>query len=123
MKVLGTFFGSMISGALIWGCSSASVLVARDDSTFQYSQARLRRTAEVVAGLKAPADESALFLQAEGFYRYRFGPLEPSSTSYLLEAASAITDFPGLQSFAGSMSLSDIRLRSPDSAVQLWETL
>lgn len=103
-------------------CSSVSVLVPKDDPTFHHSQVRLLRTADEVAEIKAPSEENILFLQAEGFYRYRFEPPEKSATSFLLEAASAITDFPGFQSFAGSLSLLDIRTRSSDSAIQLWET-
>ncbi|MDR3608729.1 MAG: hypothetical protein P4M08_15300 [Oligoflexia bacterium] len=43
--------------------------------------------------------------------------------SYLAEAAAAITDFPALQSLAGSFDLVDLRLRAADASVQLWETL
>ncbi|MEP6652379.1 MAG: hypothetical protein ABJA82_03415 [Myxococcales bacterium] len=39
-----------------------------------------------------------------------------------MEVAAAITDFPALQSIAGSLDLLDLRLRSSDAAVQLWET-
>src|SRR6185437_24822 len=39
------------------------------------------------------------------------------------EFAAAATDFPALQSFAGSLDLFDLRLRSTDAAIQLWETL
>ena len=107
----------------LFSCASTSVLVKAEDSTFKYAEDRLGHTSLLVSEIDAPAGEKALFLQAEGFYRYRFDPLEQSSAVYFAEAASAITDFPGFQSFAGSLSLSDIRLRSSDSAVQLWETL
>jgi hypothetical protein len=39
------------------------------------------------------------------------------------EIAAAITEFPVLQSLAGSLDLLDVRLRSSDAAIQLWETL
>ncbi len=123
LRKVATHFGYFVLFVVISACSSNSVLVSKDDSTFKYSELRLRRATEFASGINAPADESSLFLQAEGFYRYRFEPPERTSTSYILEAASAITDFPGLQAFAGSISLADIRLRSSDSAVQLWETL
>jgi hypothetical protein len=62
-------------------------------------------------------------MQAEAFYQYRFAPLPKSSLSYAAEAAAAITDFPAFQSLAGSIGLQDIRYRSSDVAVQLWESL
>ncbi len=107
----------------LFSCVSASVLVKAEDTTFKYAENRLSHTTLIVSEMNAPSDEKTLFLQAEGFYRYRFEPLEQSSAVYFAEAASAITDFPGFQSFAGSLSLSDIRLRASDSAAQLWETL
>src|SRR6267378_6963425 len=66
---------------------------------------------------------SALIRPDDAFYRYRFEPPRRGGTSFLAEAAAAITDFPALQSLAGSLDLVDLRLRSADGAVQLWETL
>lgn len=116
-------FGYLVVTLLLSACASTSVLVKTGDSTFKYAQKRLSHTNQVVDELNPSLEDRTLFLQAEGFYRYRFEPLEQSSAVYFAQAASAITDFPGFQSFAGSLSLSDIRLRSSDSAVQLWETL
>jgi hypothetical protein len=103
-------------------CSS-SVLVRPDDQAFERAVTRLERTSARVEALHAPAREAAIFLQAEGFYRYRFTPPPRGALSYLAEVAAAATDFPAFQSLAGSLDLLDLRLRSDDAAVQLWETL
>ncbi len=74
--------------------------------------------------LDSPTEaERWLFMQAEGFYQYRFAFPPHGLLSYLALAAAAITDFPALQSLAGSVDLVDLRLRSYDGAVHLWETL
>lgn len=104
------------------GCATTSVLIKSDDKTFSESRRRLQRTITYVDKSEASPEEQALFLQAESFYRYRFEPPARSNMSYIAEIAAAATDFPALQSFAGSLSLLDMRLRSSDSAVQLWET-
>lgn len=62
-------------------------------------------------------------MQAEGFYQYRFAPPSRGGVSYLGELGAAVTDFPVLQSFSGSLDLRELRLRSTDAAIQLWETL
>jgi hypothetical protein len=118
----------LISGILtvvyfLSACSSPSVLIPSDDETFLRSQERLEYSFRTVEKLKAPFQERVLYLQAESFYQYRFKPPARGGRAYLTEAAAAITDFPALQSLAGSLSLLEMRLRSPDSAVQLWETL
>lgn len=102
---------------------STSVLVRQNDSTFADAEQQLLRTAKTVDALNPAPAERTLFLQAEGFYRYRFVPPPRGAASYLAEAAAAITDFPAFQSLAGSFDLLDLRYRAPDSAVQLWETL
>jgi hypothetical protein len=105
------------------GCST-SALIRPDDATFLHASKRLERTMAVVDASGASAGERALFLQAESFYRYRFEPATGrGGAAYAAEAAAAITDFPALQSLAGSMDLAELRLRAADAAVQLWETL
>ncbi len=105
------------------GCATTSALVKSGDGTFSEAQARLVRTIVEVDAVNAAALEHSLFLQAEGFYRYRFEPPERDTASYVAQALAAITDFPAFQSLAGSLDLLDLRLRASDSAVQLWETL
>ena len=99
-----------------------SALVRDDDATFARANARLLRTTEEVDASGAPALERALFLQAEAFYRYRFDTTGRGGAAFTAEAAAAVTDFPALQALAGSLDLADLRLRSADAAVQLWET-
>ena len=113
----------MLIGGLLNACAASSVLIRQDDQTFSKAQQQLQRTEKTVDELKPEPSERILFMQAEGFYRYRFLPSERSTEKYLAEAAAAITDFPGFQSLAGSLSLQELRFRAPDSAVQLWETL
>jgi hypothetical protein len=87
------------------------------------AQHRLETTAALVETLKPPAKERALFMQAESFYQYRFAPPPRGGVSYLGEFGAAMTDFPALQAFSGSLDLRELRLRSTDAAIQLWETL
>lgn len=108
---------------LLEACSGSSVLVRGDDQTFRDSEQRLARTAAEVRASAAAEDEKTLFLQAEGFYRYRFEPTGQGGESFFAEAAAALTDFPAFQALAGSLDLQDIRIKSYDAAVQLWETL
>jgi hypothetical protein len=104
-------------------CTTTSVLIQQDDDAFFKAQNRLEHTEKLVNQLNPLDIEKSIFLQAEGFYQYRFTPPKKSTQRYLAEAASAITDFPGFQSLAGSLDMEDLRFRAPDSAVQLWETL
>lgn len=105
------------------GCSTPSVLIHKGDEAFEDSQDRLLRTMNKVEEIKAPQPEKAMFIQAESFYRYRFQPPLKGMTSYLAEAAATIMDFPAFQALAGALDVGDLRLRSTDGAVQLWETL
>src|SRR5690349_3415125 len=104
------------------GCSG-SMLIGNQDPTFARAQARLERTASAMDEARPSAGERALFVQAESFYRYRFDPPPRGAAATLAAAAAAVTDFPAFQSLAGSLDLLDLRLRAPDAAVQLWETL
>jgi TM2 domain-containing membrane protein YozV len=104
------------------GCST-SALIEPQDPTFARQQDRMQHTAELIEQSSAPAREKVLFLQAEGFFRYRFVERSQDAASSLASGAAAITDLPVLQSFANSLDLQDLRLRSADVATQLWETL
>jgi hypothetical protein len=114
---------SLVLVSALSGCAPISPLIPANDPAFVQSLSKLERTAQTVNGLGATADERAMFLQAESFYRYRFVPPPKNASSYLMQAAAAITDFPVFQSLAGSRELLDLRYRSTDSAVQLWESL
>ena len=81
------------------------------------------RTAERIEQEHPPPEEKWLFLQAESLYRYRFAPPARGPWGYLAEATAALMDFPALQALAGSLDLADLRLRSYDGAVHLWESL
>src|SRR4051794_9684718 len=104
------------------GCAS-SVLIDRDDATFASAQRRLIATAERVDRERAGPEERLLFLQGEGFYRYRFAAPPRGAAGYLAQGAAAMMDFPAMQALAGSLDLADLRLRAYDGSVQLWETL
>jgi len=119
MKTIGLFIMSL----LCVSCSTTTVLIHQDDRTFSEAQSHFQNIEKVVKKMDPPESERSLFMQAEGFNQYRFTPPKKSTEKYLAEAASAITDFPGFQSLAGSLDMQDLRYRAPDSAVQLWETL
>src|SRR6185503_11028858 len=88
----------------------------------QRAELRLTRTASIVAHSGASDVERARFMQAEGFYRYRFESTH-GVLSYVASGAAAIIDLPALQSLAGSLDLVELRLGSYDGAVHLWELL
>lgn len=108
--------------ALACGCGS-SALIRGDDLAYRRSLEHLKRTREMVAASLAPDDDQAMFLQAEGLFRYRFAPPGKSFGSYLAQTAAAATDLPVLDSLAGALDLYSLRLKTYDGAVQLWETL
>jgi hypothetical protein len=108
---------------LLSSCSGSSVLINADDKTFQENESRLEKVTTLVKKTGASPAEQTLFLQAESFYRYRFEPPERGRNTFLAEAAGALTDFPAFQALAGELDLQDIRLKSSDAAIQLWETL
>ena len=117
------YLGIMLIVGLLNACATNSVLIRQNDQTFTKAQQQLQRTAKAVDEFKPEPAERSLFMQAEGFYQYRFLPPEKSTAKYFAEAAAAITDFPGFQSLAGALDMEDLRFRAPDSAVQIWETL
>lgn len=98
-------------------------LIRHDDPVLADSQRRLARTAAAVETLQPPAEDRLLFMQAEGFYRYRFQPPPRNVASTLAVVAAAVTDLPAFQALAGSLDLLDLRLRGADGAIHLWETL
>jgi hypothetical protein len=103
------------------GCTT-SALIPDGDATYEHATDRLERTAMTVATSGASTREQLTFLQAESLYRYRFSPEKRGTASVLAEAAAAATDLPILQSLSGTLDVMDLRLRSADAAVQLWET-
>jgi hypothetical protein len=121
MKHVSACFNALL---ICVGACSSSVLVRSDDPGFGRAQERLKRTAVQVEGeLAASPAERRLFLQAEGFYQYRFEPPTRTAGSYIAQAAAVAFDFPALQALAGSLDLVELRLKTYDGAVQLWETL
>jgi len=105
------------------GACGHTPLIRRDDPVLDDSQRRLANTAAAVDALGPPPAERLLFMQAEGFYRYRFQPPPRNLASTAAVVAAAITDLPAFQALAGSLDLIDLRLRGADGAIHLWETL
>lgn len=114
--------GVIASAGLVGGCGH-SVLIRGDDQTYRAAIERYRRTRQLVAASLAPDDDQAMFLQAEGFYRYRFAPPGRSAASYLAQGTAAIINLPVLDSLASALDLYSLRVRIDDAAVQLWESL
>ena len=104
------------------GCGG-SALIRRDDEAYRRSLEHLQRTRQLVAESQAPDEDQAIFLQAEGLFRYRFAPPGRGFGSYLAQTMAAAVDFPVLDSLAGALDLYSLRLKSYDGAAQLWETL
>src|SRR5512140_251529 len=107
---------------LVAGCGR-SVLIHGDDLTYLRAIEHFKRTRQAVTASLAPEDDQAIFLQAEGLFRYRFAPPGRSVGSYLAQITASIIDLPVLDSLAGSLDLDVLRLRASDGAVQLWESL
>jgi hypothetical protein len=105
------------------GACGHAPLIRQNDPVLDASQRRLARTAATVELLAAAPADHQLFMQAEGFYRYRFEPPPRNVASTLAVVAAAITDLPAFQALAGSLDLLDLRLRGADGAIHLWETL
>jgi hypothetical protein len=113
------FMLAVVAGST--GCTT-SALIPDGDATQARAMDRLERTATTVTTSGAPVREQLAFLQAESLYRYRFSPEKRGAASVAAEAAAAATDLPILQSLSGTLDVMDLRLRSADGAVQLWET-
>jgi hypothetical protein len=121
------FHGRLVAGGFVLAVAVAGCghtpLIRRDDPVMDESQRRLATTAAAVDALGPPPAERLLFMQAEGFYRYRFQAPPRNVASTLAVVAAAVTDLPALQALAGSLDLIDLRLRGADGAIHLWETL
>ncbi len=106
-----------------FACAKKPLMISSEDQTFHRAQQRLQETTKRINEIQASDEEHTLFLQAEGLYEYRFSFPPRGFFGYLAEGAAAATDFPAFQALAGSLDLADLRIRSSDSAVHLWETL
>src|SRR5262249_54148314 len=93
------------------GACGHSSLLRRDDPAPEDSQRRLAATAAAVEVSGAPPVERLLFMQAEGFHRYRFQAPRPSVASTAAVVAAVITELPAFQALAGSLDLDDLRVR------------
>ena len=69
--VLAVGLGVVAGGLTSAGCAS-TVLISSADATYVRAQRRLENTAGRVEALGVPRDERVLFMQAEGFYQYRY---------------------------------------------------
>jgi hypothetical protein len=112
----------LVVAAIACGCGH-SALIPRDDTAYRLSLERYKRTRQQVAASLAPDDDQAMFLQAEGLYRYRFAQPGRSFGSYLAQTAASAVDLPVLEAFAGAIDLYSLRLKTHDGAVQIWETM
>lgn len=114
---------ALVAAALALAACSHSVLIRSDDTAYRRAIEHYQRTRQLVAETLAPDDDQAMFLQAEGLYRYRFAPPGRSVGSYLAQTAASTIDLPVLDSLAGALDLYSLRLRTYDGAIQLWESL
>lgn len=108
--------------AVAAGCGHTS-LIRPDDPVLDDSQRRLAATAAAVEASGAPPVERLQFMQAEGLYRYRFQPPPRNLASTAAVVAAVVIELPAFQALAGSLDLYDLRVRSADGAIHLWETL
>jgi len=112
-----------VLGLVMSGGCGHSALIRSDDRTYQRAIERFKRTRRLVAESLATEDDQAMFMQAEGLFRYRFAPPGRGFASYLAQTAASTIDLPVLDSFAGALDLYSLRLKTYDGAVQLWESL
>jgi hypothetical protein len=115
--------GVLAAALSLAACSSSSVVVKRDDGEFARAMSRWRATDAQVKAASAGPDESTLFMMGEGLYRYRLRFPERTLRVYAAQAAAVAIELPALQAVAGSMDLFQLRLKTADGAVQIWETL
>jgi hypothetical protein len=113
----------LLTAACAASACGSSILIAHDDRTYQTAIAQYRRTRELVRASLAPDDEQAMFMQAEGMFRYRFLPPPRSSASVVAQVAASAIDLPVLESLSGSFDLQALRLKTYDGAVHIWESL
>jgi hypothetical protein len=112
----------VFAAAVACGCGS-SALIRGDDQAYRRSLEHYKRTRQMVTASLAPDDDQAMFLQAEGLFRYRFAPPPRSFGSYVAQTIASAADLPVLDSLAGALDVYSLRLKSYDGSVQLWETL
>jgi hypothetical protein len=108
--------------AILLGCGG-SVLIPKDDMTYRRAVEHYQRTRRLVEASLAPDDDQTMFMQAEALFRYRFTFPHRSAGAVVAEIAASATDLPMFESLAGALDLSELRLRTSDGAIQLWETL
>jgi hypothetical protein len=106
--------------SLLCACA-ASPLIRRDDAQFADSLARLQHSDVQVRTMAGSAEEAALFLQAESFYRYRWSLHLHDSRAYALQTVAAAIDFGPFSALASTNGVGDLRLGAYDGAAQLYE--
>src|SRR5439155_7184302 len=94
-----------------------------DDLTYRRAIDQFKKSRQLVAESMAPDEDQAMFMQAEGLFRYRFASPGRSFGSYVAQISASIIDLPVLDSLAGALDLDTLRLRTSDGAIQLWESL
>jgi hypothetical protein len=104
-------------------CASSSVIIKRDDTEFVRAMSRLESTKTLVETAASENSEGTLFMMAEGLYRYRLRFPERNLRVYAAQAAAVAIELPALQAVAGSLDLFQLRLKTTEGAVQIWETL
>ncbi len=109
-------------GIALSSACGGNVLLGKADPSYAHAIDRYARTKKQVDQISTQVD-GAMFLQAEGLFRYRFEPPERTAGSYFAQAAAAALDLPVLQAFASSLDLFDLRLRTNDGAIQIWESM
>jgi hypothetical protein len=111
----------LVLSLALTGCAS-TVVIRADEPTLQTMVKRLEATRARVEALAPEPDERALFMQAEGFYRYRLPTPDMATAGYLVQALAVITELPAFQELSGALDIGYLRLQTHDGAVQLWET-
>jgi hypothetical protein len=108
--------------SLALGACSHSLLIPKSDPTYRRAIEHYQRTRQMVAASFAPDEDQAMFMQAEALFRYRFTQRR-STGAVFAELAASATDLPMLEAVAGSLDLFELRIKTSDGAIQLWETL
>jgi hypothetical protein len=107
----------------IAACSHTDAIIPRSDPVFARALGRMERSQRLVTATAPGTPDAQLFMMAEGLYRYRLEFPRRSLGVYFAQAAAVAIELPALQALAGSMDLFQLRLKTSDGAVQLWETL
>ena len=110
------------AAALLAVACARSPLIRPDDAEFRDAQQRLAATQEQARRDASSPAESALFLQAESFYRYRWSISSlHDGRSYALQTVAAALDFGPFSALASTNGVGDLRLQAYDGAAQLYE--